>query len=469
VDKIFVAPVMTSAALVNVTLEVPTAAELLLATRVTSAALVVATMQKAPAAELLLANRVTSAALVFASMEVASAAEILHVLQEQIVTAVPVLFPCMCKSNSVVFTLLYFFFGLADVIILTCTSTTFTATTTIYPTVTQSVTITTTNTYTQTSTATSTSTVFATVSNIKTLTVADSTVIVSKRALYTAPAWSSTQTVPKQKEQPKEGLQDSKVGNPFEFPEKGIDRQYLEQMKLVKRITTNSVTVTLTYTGDTVTQTAMFTAGASVTTNIVVTNIVTTTSTVAIGASATVHITTTSTVASSQADSSQNNPFTTTGPVPPALSTLRAFVPSTAQTDPTAACFVQPSYSACYSTPAWWSTIPADSQSYFSSVNSANNAACTACPGAGGKSNNLSTGAKAGIGVGVAVGAVGAAVLGKNSGIKFIRLKNISKHYRMALLAHQLGRPRSNLSWPTHLMGEIELYYGLRVLCLILL
>lgn len=460
---------MTSAALVNVTLEVPTAAELLLATRVTSAALVVATMQKAPAAELLLANRVTSAALVFASMEVASAAEILHVLQEQIVTAVPVLFPCMCKSNSVVFTLLYFFFGLADVIILTCTSTTFTATTTIYPTVTQSVTITTTNTYTQTSTATSTSTVFATVSNIKTLTVADSTVIVSKRALYTAPAWSSTQTVPKQKEQPKEGLQDSKVGNPFEFPEKGIDRQYLEQMKLVKRITTNSVTVTLTYTGDTVTQTAMFTAGASVTTNIVVTNIVTTTSTVAIGASATVHITTTSTVASSQADSSQNNPFTTTGPVPPALSTLRAFVPSTAQTDPTAACFVQPSYSACYSTPAWWSTIPADSQSYFSSVNSANNAACTACPGAGGKSNNLSTGAKAGIGVGVAVGAVGAAVLGKNSGIKFIRLKNISKHYRMALLAHQLGRPRSNLSWPTHLMGEIELYYGLRVLCLILL
>ena len=103
---------MTSVALVNVTLQVPTAAELLLVTRVTSAAPVLATMERALAAELLLANQVTSAALVLATMEVASAAEIPLVLQEQIVTAVPVLFPCMCKSNSVVFTSLYFIFSL---------------------------------------------------------------------------------------------------------------------------------------------------------------------------------------------------------------------------------------------------------------------------------------------------------------------------------------------------------------------
>lgn len=164
------------------------------------------------------------------------------------------------------------------------------------------------------------------------------------------------------------------------------------------------------------TQTKTFTVGKSDTTTIVITDSATTTSTVVIGASATVHITATSTV-DKQSSSVYINPFTITGIVVAPVSTLQSLLPTSAQTDPAAACFIQPRYSACYSTPAWWSTIPGDSQSYFSSINSANTAACTACAAMGQNSNNLSIGAKAGIGIGAAIGAASVAALGKNPSV----------------------------------------------------
>lgn len=146
-----------------------------------------------------------------------------------------------------------------------------------------------------------------------------------------------------------------------------------------------------------------------------------------VGAQTTVHIVLTTTVAKSITSGSstisststtttpQLNPFTIQGPVAPALSTLRNLVPSSVQTDPTGACFVQQAYSACYTTPTWWSTIPPDSQTYFSSANAANNAACTSCSKPG-----LTTGAKAGIGVGVGVGVAalaGLAIFGIKAGL----------------------------------------------------
>ncbi|KAF2664286.1 hypothetical protein BT63DRAFT_105389 [Microthyrium microscopicum] len=301
------------------------------------------------------------------------------------------------------------------------------------------VTSTSTNTFTATSTYTSTSTVLETVSNVKTATAVDTTVIISKRGIFTTPISStrltsttatSTETTsteetvpPKATESPTHSL----------LAPETIDSQALLARKgRIGKRTVDPITVTTTQVvnGGTYTQTSTYVAGASVTTTLVVTAYATVTSTVVVGAQTTVHVKTTSTTTTSakataaakstsgnaqaaggQSNSGQTtNPFTVTGPVAPALSTLRALVPASAQTDPTAACFIQSSYSACYATPTWWSSLPGDSQTYFSSVNSANNAACTSCPASGG-SAGLSTGAKAGIGVGAVAGVAGIAAL----------------------------------------------------------
>jgi hypothetical protein len=287
--------------------------------------------------------------------------------------------------------------------------------------VTRSIAITNTISFTQTSTTTKVATVLITASNLKTLTSVDTPVVISKRAVYTTPAWSLTTIIISEKEQPKvesKYFEDAKGS--VSLP-KACDNKAYHEWKgvLVKRDTTYQPvisTFTATVQGGTVTQTATITAAASVTNIVVVTISATTTSTVVVGAQTTVHITSTSKTtkgasAEAQSPGDPTNPFTVTGPVAPALSTLRALVPSSAQTDPAAGCFVQQSYSACYTTPSWWSTIPNDSQSYFSSVNSANNAACTSCPTMGGEGNTLSTGAKAGIGIGAVAGVAALAAL----------------------------------------------------------
>lgn len=89
-----------------------------------------------------------------------------------------------------------------------------------------------------------------------------------------------------------------------------------------------------------------------------------------------------------------------------ALSELQSLVPVTAQQDSAAACFLLTSYSTCYTTPTWYTSLDSGAQSYFSSVNAANTAACTSCASSTSHSDHLSAGAKAGIGVGAAAGAV---------------------------------------------------------------
>ncbi|KAF2113061.1 hypothetical protein BDV96DRAFT_648678 [Lophiotrema nucula] len=79
-------------------------------------------------------------------------------------------------------------------------------------------------------------------------------------------------------------------------------------------------------------------------------------------------------------------------------------LPAAATTDPTAACFLASSYSAFYSTPTWYSTLPSAEQSYYAAANAQNPAACkgnTTTPASGG---GMSAGARAGAGVGSAAG-----------------------------------------------------------------
>lgn len=111
----------------------------------------------------------------------------------------------------------------------------------------------------------------------------------------------------------------------------------------------------------------------------------------------------TSSSTTSSASPTQPDIFATTGngPIPTLVAALRTLVPSSVQTDPSGACFLQTS--VCQATPSWWSSVPTDAKSYYSSAYSANIATCTSCPlGLSGtiikeQSSNLSTGAKAGI------------------------------------------------------------------------
>lgn len=87
------------------------------------------------------------------------------------------------------------------------------------------------------------------------------------------------------------------------------------------------------------------------------------------------------------------------------LSDLQSGVPTTAQADPAAACFLNTSYTAFYSTPAWYTALPVSAQSYFSSLNAGNVTACTASPLPGTQNSGLSPGAEGGIAVGAIAGA----------------------------------------------------------------
>jgi hypothetical protein len=85
------------------------------------------------------------------------------------------------------------------------------------------------------------------------------------------------------------------------------------------------------------------------------------------------------------------------------LDVLQTAVPQSVQSDLAGACFLNTAYTT-YTTPYWYTVMPSNAQSYFSSVNAENTAACIAPYGGG---SGLSPGAKAGIGVGVAVGLAG--------------------------------------------------------------
>lgn len=87
-----------------------------------------------------------------------------------------------------------------------------------------------------------------------------------------------------------------------------------------------------------------------------------------------------------------------------ALAELQSAVPMTAQTNPSAACFLQTSYKRCYTTPTWWTSLPSDAKSYFAAINAANTAACTSCANSTSSGSVLSPGAKAGIGIGTVAG-----------------------------------------------------------------
>lgn len=85
------------------------------------------------------------------------------------------------------------------------------------------------------------------------------------------------------------------------------------------------------------------------------------------------------------------------------LDVLQTAVPQSVQSDAAGACFLNTAYTT-YTTPSWYTVMPSNAQSYFASVNAENTAACVANNGGG---SALSPGAKAGIGVGVAVGLAG--------------------------------------------------------------
>ncbi|KAF4625679.1 hypothetical protein G7Y89_g12483 [Cudoniella acicularis] len=89
-----------------------------------------------------------------------------------------------------------------------------------------------------------------------------------------------------------------------------------------------------------------------------------------------------------------------------ALAILQTAVPSSIRTNPTAACFLSSPYTSYYTTPAWYTSLPSNAQSYFSSVNIAANVTgvCTAPQNETGQ-NSLSPGTKAGIAVGSIAGA----------------------------------------------------------------
>lgn len=91
---------------------------------------------------------------------------------------------------------------------------------------------------------------------------------------------------------------------------------------------------------------------------------------------------------------------------------LATAIPASARTESSDACFVNTPYSY-YSTPTWYSTLPTQAQSYYSSVNQGNTAACTLSPagaaalaGAHSTHHGLSGGAIAGIVIGAIVAAL---------------------------------------------------------------
>ena len=89
-----------------------------------------------------------------------------------------------------------------------------------------------------------------------------------------------------------------------------------------------------------------------------------------------------------------------------ALAVLQDAVPATAQSDAAGACFLFTQYTSAYTTPAWYTGLETDVQSYFSSANAQNTAACSPSPMSN-QSVGLSSGAKGGI----AGGAIAAAAL----------------------------------------------------------
>lgn len=88
------------------------------------------------------------------------------------------------------------------------------------------------------------------------------------------------------------------------------------------------------------------------------------------------------------------------------LSILQTAIPVTAQTDPLAACFLVSAHSTQFTTPDWYTSLPSNAASYFSSLN-AGAAATVSCAPSNTSSTgpSLSPGAKGGIGVGAATGA----------------------------------------------------------------
>lgn len=92
---------------------------------------------------------------------------------------------------------------------------------------------------------------------------------------------------------------------------------------------------------------------------------------------------------------------------------LATAIPASARTESSDACFVNTPYSY-YSTPTWYSTLPTQAQSYYSSVNQGNTAACTLSPaGAAALAGSHSThhGLSGGAIAGIVIGAIVAALL----------------------------------------------------------
>ncbi|KAE8454599.1 hypothetical protein EG329_000222 [Mollisiaceae sp. DMI_Dod_QoI] len=93
-------------------------------------------------------------------------------------------------------------------------------------------------------------------------------------------------------------------------------------------------------------------------------------------------------------------------------------IPSSAQTDPAAACFLSTQYAPYYTTPTWYQSLDPAAQSLYSSSVAASatnsSAICTATGtiNPADSHSGLSTGAKAGVAVGSIVGAAALAALG---------------------------------------------------------
>ncbi|CAI6021444.1 unnamed protein product [Clonostachys chloroleuca] len=92
---------------------------------------------------------------------------------------------------------------------------------------------------------------------------------------------------------------------------------------------------------------------------------------------------------------------------------IRTAIPTSAQTEPTAPCFLTVTGDSVYTTPDWYTALPSELQNYYSSVNAGASLSsyCTEAPTSPGGSHgtpgsSLSKGGK----VGVAVGAVAIAV-----------------------------------------------------------
>ncbi|VUC32040.1 unnamed protein product [Clonostachys rosea] len=92
------------------------------------------------------------------------------------------------------------------------------------------------------------------------------------------------------------------------------------------------------------------------------------------------------------------------------LSIIQTAVPAEAQTDPASACFLSTDHNSVYTTPDWYSGLPSQAQSYFSSVHAtaASNGYCTADAASDGSSHSssLSTGAIVGAVIGSIAGAL---------------------------------------------------------------